>query len=106
MGGYGSGRHGGAPTVENGWKLDLAHCIRKGMIKPGQRVTGTMTWTSTQTGEVTATVGYEANPEAVWVRLQYTRTSASGTKKDHDYRVRLETTRPHYAGIRWWFRCR
>lgn len=109
MGGYFSGRHGGGPVVEDGWKLDLAHCIRQGMFRPQQWCAGTMKWTRTNTGEVTATIGYEANlldPAAAWVRLHYTTTSRStGAKTDRDYRVQLGTTRPHYGGLRWWFRC-
>jgi hypothetical protein len=34
MGGYFSGRRDGGPLVEDGWKLDLSHCIRKGLILP------------------------------------------------------------------------
>lgn len=56
MGGYLSGRHGGGPTVEDGWKLDLAHCIRQGMLRPGQWCAGTMKWSLVRTGEVTATI--------------------------------------------------
>ena len=101
--GEGVNRAGGAPTAEGGWKLDLANCIRKGMIVPGQRVTGTMTWTLTQTGQGTATIGCGAsfaNAETAWVRLHYTRTSADVSKMDRDYRAQLETTRPNYGGIR------
>jgi hypothetical protein len=108
MGGWSSGRHDGGPTVEEGCKLDLSHCIRKRMILPGQHVSGTMKWTITRTGEVIATIGYEAkmtNPESAWLRLHYTITPPGGAKKEHDYRVQLETTRPHYGGVRWWMRC-
>lgn len=109
MGGYFSGRRGGGPVVEDGWKLDLARCIRKGMILPGRHISGSMTWTLTRTGEVTATIGYEANlidPAEAWVRLHYTSTMRStGAKTENDYRVRLDTTRPHYGGVRWWFVC-
>jgi hypothetical protein len=109
MGGYFSGRHDGGPVVEDGWKLDLAHCIRRGMIVPGRHVSGSMQWTSTRTGEVTCAIGYEANlinGESAWVRLHYTTTKwRTGQKIDFDYRVHLETTRPHYGGIRWWLVC-
>jgi hypothetical protein len=109
MGGYFSGRHGGGPVIEHGWKLDLAHCICKGTIVRGRYVSGSMTWTLTRTGEVTCRIGYEANlidPSAAWVRLHYTTTFRhTGHKKDSDYRVQLETTRPHYGGVRWWFIC-
>jgi hypothetical protein len=106
---YFSGRRDGGPVVEDGWKLDLAHCFRQGMFFPGRHVSGSMNWTSTRTGEVQATVGYEANlidSASSWVRLYYTTTKRStGAKIASDYRVRLETTRPHYGGMRWWFIC-
>lgn len=109
MGGYLSGRRDGGPVVEDGWKLDLADCIRKGIIQPGRHGSGSMTWTLTRTGEVTCSIGYEANlmdPAAAWVRLHYTTTSRhTGRKTESDYRVRLETTRPHFGGVRWWFIC-
>jgi hypothetical protein len=63
----------------------------------------------TCTGEVTATIGYEASlvdPTNAWLRLHYTSTTrATGAKVDRDYRVRLETTQPNYGGLRWWFLC-
>lgn len=65
--------------VGRGWKLDLAHCIRLGVFRPGAQVGGSMNWTRTRTGTVTADISY-------------------------DYRVQLETTRPNYGGLRWWFR--
>ena len=40
------------------------------------------------------------------LRLHYTSTTHSiGEKVDRDYRVQLETTRPNYGGLRWWFVC-
>jgi hypothetical protein len=79
------------------------------MIRPGLYVAGTMKWNLTRTGEVTANISYVANlvePADAWVRLMYTSTThATGAKVDNDYRVRLETTRPHYGGLRWWFLC-
>jgi hypothetical protein len=109
MGGHFSGRRDGGPVGEDGWKFDLAHSIRHGWILPGRHVAGTMTWTLPRTGEVTASIGYEANlidSSAAWIRLHYTITTRStGAKTPHDYRVQLNTTRPHYGGMRWWFVC-
>jgi hypothetical protein len=61
MGGYLSGWRDGGPLVEDGWKLDLAHCIRQRLIMPSRHVSGAMRWTSTRTGEVTCSIGYEAD---------------------------------------------
>jgi hypothetical protein len=109
MGGYFSGRHNGGPVVEDGLKLDLAHCIRKGLIRPGSYVAGTISWTLTRTGEVKANISYEAHlvdPADAWIRLVYTTTTrATAAKVANDYQVRLETTRPNFGGLRWWFLC-
>lgn len=78
------------------------------MIVPDQHVYGTMTWTATRTGEVSATVGYEANlvnPNTAWLRLPYTQGPHGGQKTNYNYRITLMITRPHYGGIRWWMRC-
>jgi hypothetical protein len=68
-----------------------------------------MRWTSSRTGEVTCAIGYEANltdTALAWVGMQYATTNRrTGLKIDSDYRVHLETTRPNYGGIRWWFIC-
>jgi hypothetical protein len=88
---------------------DLVHCIRKGLIVPGSHVSGSMRWTSTRTGEETCSIGYEANlidPMAAWVRLHYTTTrNLNGEKVPFHYRIQLETTQPHFGGLRWWFVC-
>jgi hypothetical protein len=109
MGGYSSGRRNGGPVVEDGLKLDLAHGIRKGLIQPGSYVAGTIQWTLTRTGEVKAEISYVANlvdPVDAWVWLIYTSTTrATGAKLGNDYRLRLETTRPHFGGLLWWFLC-
>ena len=81
----------------------------KGLIRPGPYVAGTIQWTLTRTGEERANISYVANlvdPADAWVRLIYTSTTrAIGAKLDSDYRVRLETTQPHFGGLRWWFLC-
>ncbi len=103
MGGFGSGRQSGRPTVESGLTLDINWLLRQRSILPGKYVFGSLTWSNTDTGEKAASIGYEAsllNPEAAWVRLHYT---TNGTPKD--YRVPLEATPCHYGGLRWWWIC-
>ncbi len=102
-------RTAGDPVVEDSWRLDLSHCIRQGMIRPGLFVAGKMTWTLTRTGEVAATIGYDANlvdPADAWIRLYYATTiQRTGEKRYNNYLIRLECTRPNYGGLRWWFIC-
>ena len=42
MGGYGSGRQGGRPTVESAWRFDIDALVRAGAIKPGAYVEGSL----------------------------------------------------------------
>ena len=61
-----------------------------------------------RTGAAIATIAYEANlinPAEAWVRLSHTGARTPGAQTDDEYEVGLETTRPHYGGIRWWFVC-
>ena len=109
MGNCFSGRRGGRPLVEHGWKLDLAICMRKGLFRQGLHVAGPMRWKLVHTDQVTAKISYEANlihPAAAWVRLHYRSVAtSSGATTEWDYRVQLTTTRPNFGGLRWWFIC-
>jgi len=42
MGGYGSGRQGGRPTVESGLTLDINRLLRQQNILPGQHVSSSL----------------------------------------------------------------
>src|SRR5215470_4345122 len=42
MGGYGSGRQGGRPTVESAWRFDIDALVRAGAIKPGAYAEGSL----------------------------------------------------------------
>ena len=43
MGGYGSGRSGGQPTVESALRLDIDTMMRWGCIRPGAHLEGELT---------------------------------------------------------------
>jgi hypothetical protein len=108
MGGFGSTRwdaHTKANTVEDCRSLDIGQWVREGTIRPGYHLSGSWKWSDARTGETTSVMGYESNaldPAAAWLRLYYTFTR---TGESFDYRVRLQTTRPRYGGLRWWFTC-
>jgi hypothetical protein len=106
-GGYGSGRSGGRPTVESDLTLDLYRLIRQGLFKPGQYRSGSIVWTRVSTGELTASMGYEAHMgiDNGHLRLRYTTTRYGGEKRDSDYSIMLVTTPQPFGGRRWWFRC-
>lgn len=104
MGGFGSGRYGGRPTVESGLTLDINELLRNRIIVPGSQVFGSLRWSKSRTNEEIASLSYEArlvDPEDAWVRLSY---SVNGVLQD--YRVELATTPCHYGGRRWWWLCR
>ena len=106
MGGMGSGtwvRQGTKPLVENALTIDLNKLIKDEALRPGQSVSGTLTWTRSRTGEKRASIRFDADltdPTSASVRLHY---NVNGTPVD--YRVSLTTTRPHFGGVRWWFIC-
>jgi hypothetical protein len=107
MGGFGSGRQDGRPTVEAGFSLDINRLLRDCHIIPGRWVHGTLRWTVVGTGREVSSLSYEANlvdPDAAWMRLRYAIGDGEA-QRTFDYTVGLITTRPPRGGLRWWFRC-
>ena len=105
VGGYGSGRwgfHGKADTVEDALVADVSELTRKGLI-PREPIfrTGYLRWTMGEVDRASVTFDVDTrDEEGAFVRFYYT---SNGNPKD--YRVRLERTRPHLGGVRWWWRC-
>ena len=56
MGGYGLGRTGGNPTVEDGLTIDLRLMLRRGWAKIGAAGAGTLSWS--RKGEPFATISH------------------------------------------------
>jgi hypothetical protein len=109
MGGFGSTRwdgHTKAATVEECRSLDVNHWARAGVLKAGVWHMGSWVWwRDAERKQQTASLGYEVNtldPASPWLRLRYTLTR---TQEHLDYLIRLQTTRPRFGGIRWWFTC-
>lgn len=107
MGGYGSGRQGGRPTVGDGLTLDLSKLLRDRLLRPGQSYGGSIVWSYVGSGERVGSVGYQAvmGQERGQLRLYYTTTRWSGEKHASDYWVELATTPQPFGGRRWWFVC-
>lgn len=104
MGGPGSGWQGAKKaTVEGSLVLTASTLIRKKALIPGAWTRGSWGWTYQGEDRPHATIGYEADLTDVdngWLRLHYRRNEQAV-----DYKVRLETTRPNFGGLRWWFIC-
>ena len=90
MGGFGSGRNGGRPTVEDGLSLDLPKLIRDQFVRPDTICSGSLVWTRVNTGERVGSIGYNAHigGEHGRVRLHYT-SGCDGEKRDLDYWIEL-----------------
>ena len=107
MGGSGSTRwrgHDKADSVEDSFVLDAAALTRKGFLPRGPLWRPwTLRWTDTRTERELASIGFEVDTRDArdpFARLHY---NANGNPKD--YRVRLESSRPPFGGLRWWWRC-
>jgi hypothetical protein len=96
------------PTVERCHSIAATQWAHAGVIRPGVRWSGTVTWRNSVTDEVLSAIGVEASAGhdgTGSVRLRYTLTGPDGLGEPLDYLVRLVTTRPHLGGLRWWFIC-
>ena len=106
MGGFGSGRDGGRPTVEDGLTIDIALMLRRGWVRVGVIGTGSQNWSCR--GELIASVSHRfdmSDPDQAEMTLFYTRTPRNGPPEKVEQCLRLTYTRPHYGGRRWWIIC-
>ena len=108
MGGFGSSRwqiYTKKDTVEESRSLSIVRWMQERILQPGRKHWGSWMWTHPITKESMASISYEldtTNMQRPWVRLYYTLTQS---QQRLDYRVILQTTRPHFGGLRWWFVC-
>jgi hypothetical protein len=106
MGGYGSGRNGGRPTVESAQRLDIDAMMRWGCIGPGEHLQGELTlhfYDDELDIKFESRVG---EPWDSWLRLRYTIYDYwTGDPYEIGDRILLRTTRPPFGGLRWWFIC-
>lgn len=107
MGGNGSGRWGGRPTVESSLTLDLSRLFKAGWLKPRASTRGTLRWSAVGIGEV-ASVDFESclGEKTGHMHLRWTSTDRlTGEKRECQNHITL-TTRPQpFGGRRWWFIC-
>lgn len=94
MGGWGSGRPGWRPVVEDALKLDFGFVRRMGGYS------GQLWWS--RGDERVATIGWALNLGAECLTLNYV---VGAERRPVEQSIRLTTTRPHFGGIRWWMVC-
>ena len=107
MGGYGSGRTGGLPTVEDALTINLPLMMRRGWLPAGQASgQGQLTWSVG--GIERAKIGFSystVDTESGTLTLSYTRTPAGKPAEKVVQSIQLATTQPHHGGRRWWMVC-
>lgn len=102
MGGFGSGRTGGAGCTDDMRPLDVRKIHREGLLTPGN----SLSWRWSCNGETTATINLRV--EADRVLLDYRSRSAphnGGEWEWMNYAVHLAWTPCALGGMRAWWRC-
>ena len=101
MGGSGSGRSGGRPTVESSLRLELPLLRRAGYLMAGHSVSGSWSWSRggecTGTVRIACTVDVEGTSELV---VSFSHEGEAVTQ-----RIRLEGVPMRFGGWRWYARC-
>lgn len=89
-------------------KIDVFWLKKNGYLHPYGYKSGGIQWTRGWSGDknrISIEVNSMMGSDEKYLRLYYTRTGASGEKKDIDYKVPLATTPCNYGGYRYWFIC-
>ena len=106
MGGYGSGRRGGRPTVQSAFRVEIDALRRDGLIRPGVRGGCVIRFSGPYRDLDVECETHIGGPWNDWVRLKYEMTDYwTGEELQIDDQIYLAATRPHFGGLRWWFVC-
>ena len=108
MGGFGSGRQGSLPVIENGLKLDLRRMRKQGQFIPDVSFAGgRLVWSDTHSGAQVANIGFSfcSSGDHPWFRVQYTTTQRASEPQKIDEKFNLERFSQPYGGYRWNFIC-
>jgi len=110
MGGLGSTRwgwHKRAITVEECRSLDCTDFRRKGFLGSGILQFGNVSWFD-NFDRMVANLGFTIATKDMsgFMELNYILNSMNGgADESFRYRIGLQTTRPNFGGLRWWFTC-
>lgn len=99
MGGFGSGRKWGKPTVDDRRSLDVRRLARDGHLTPGTACS----WEWTRRGEVVSSISFSVQCDRVW--LTYRHQERGGEWQSMSYPVIVDRTPCHLGGQRVWWRC-
>ena len=104
MGGYNSGRQGGRPTIQatQSFVLNMASLTRAG-IKPGFHGKATLRF-----GEESFPVDLEIDTRRGapgFIDLTHETRHVHREQESIRYRISLNTSQPHFGGLRYWFCC-
>lgn len=108
MGGFGSGRYGGGPVVENALVLNLDKLRRDHLVVPGIYRRASLTWSWTGTGERIADIGVmiDTHETGGSLRLQFrSRDTMTGERTETDQPIELVTIPQPFGGRRWFAVC-
>src|SRR5215471_16963234 len=111
MGGFGSGRGGGGPRVNNAFRVDIDALRRDGLIRLGRGGCGIRGGCVIRFSGPYHDLDVEIEthidgPWTSWVRLKYSTTDYwTDEPLEIDDKVYLATSRPPFGGLRWWFVC-
>jgi hypothetical protein len=79
--------------------------VRLGLIAPGLYRSGPLVWRNVDTGEEAGSIGFVSDTTA-GDRGRFDLSYCLGPERRLvECPVRLETSRPHFGGLRWWFVC-
>ena len=101
MGGWGSGRYGGRPTVDASLRIELPHLRRTGYFKVGHRVSGVLSWS--RGGETVGRVSVACRLDPEGESTLEVDFSHDGTPVSQS--IRLEAVPMRFGGYRWFARC-
>jgi hypothetical protein len=99
MGGSGSGRYGGRPTMEGSRSLEVNRLHREGWLRPGW--TGTLRWS--RDGEDAGSIGLRASEGRITLTCRYRWLDEEW--QDVEEQVPIVRTPCHFGGVRPWFVC-
>ena len=105
MGGPGSGRRSRKLTVEECLFLDIDELVRRGLAAGGKApvfVKSASVLRKKQVGSIDFDLG--GVRKAPVLSLRYV-VEWEGERQEVIEPIHLETTRPHFGGVRWWFTC-